>query len=145
MIKHYMDKIIEKGKQEDMEELGEIFRDMYEHIEECDPEEAHDIKTKMYEMACGKVITEEMAHEWVNSMLPYHEHWDKETTESVRNERGIEVEPTEWYVVLNMMYNDYFKAIQDDTETYIKLAIQWLKDEDAVKDKLYEYKKYIVE
>ena len=49
----------------------------------------------------------------------------------------------DFYVVANMMYNDYYDLVKDNEELALKMAYMWLNDEDSVKDKLYEYYKHI--
>lgn len=92
----------------------------------------------------GKTISKSMAKKWVTSMKPYGEHWDYETTTQLLKDNGINLEPIDFYVVINMMYNDYAKVIGDDLDMYVKLSRAWLKDEDAKEGKLYEYWKTIV-
>ena len=43
------------------------------------------------------------------------------------------------------MYNDYFDLTKEDETLALRLAKDWLDDEDAKKDKLYCYWKYIVD
>lgn len=49
----------------------------------------------------------------------------------------------DFYTAINMMYNDNYKLVKDNEELAIDLAINWLDDEDAVSNKIYEYYKYI--
>lgn len=41
--------------------------------------------------------------------------------------------------VLNMMYSDYYGAVPNDTNTYIRLALKFLEDKDAKEGKAYCY------
>ena len=108
--------------------------DFYEHLESL-----------LYESVYGKVISEEMAEKWVSMMSPYHLHWTMEQTSSVMKQYMPNGKPIDWFVVLNMMYNDYRDVLgTDEVDIYAKLAKGWLMDSDAKEDKLYCYYKNIV-
>ena len=49
------------------------------------------------------------------------------------------------YYTLNMMYNDYHKLFQEDTNKYVELALMWLEDEDSDGGdiKTYRYAVYV--
>ena len=96
-------------------------------------------------MANGKVLTEEMAYKWVENMKPKGEHWTIEETTNAMKEMGYNLNSMDFYVVANMMYNDYYDLVKDNEELALKMAYMWLNDEDSVKDKLYEYYKYVAE
>lgn len=143
MIREYLDKIIEKGSIEDMKCLGHIVIKAMDSLKENDNELYEEIKTKMYEMAYGKVLTKEMAEKWVNSMKPIA-RWSMEETNSVKNEYGADIDEISFYVVMNMMYSDYKNVFEDDIDKYYRMTMDFLKDEDAGDNKLYKYWKYIV-
>ena len=142
-IREYIKKIIDNGKQEDMEELSEMLEDTIYKLKEIDPKCYKKYKMKLYEMAYGKVLTEEMAYNWVQEMKPKHEHWTMEETTNAMASLGYNCNKIDYYVVANMMYNDYYNLVKDDEELALKMAYMWLDDEDAVKDKLYEYYRHI--
>ena len=117
-----------------LDTMKESNPDFYEHLESL-----------LYESVYGKVISEEMAEKWVSSMNPYHLHWTKEQTDSVMKQYAPSLKSLDWFVVLNMMYNDYRDELgTDEVDTYAKLAKGWLMDSDAKEDKLYCYYKNIV-
>ena len=97
----------------------------------------------LYEMAYGKKLTEEKAMNWVRSMKPKGEHWSMEETTSAMTSLGYECDKLEYYVVANMMYNDYYNIVRENEELALKLAYDWLSDADAIDNKLYEYWKHI--
>lgn len=142
-IREYIKKIVDNGKQEDMEELSEILEDIIYKLKETDPKCYQKYKMKLYEMAYGKVLTEEMAYNWVQKMKPKHEHWTMEETTNAMKEMGYNFNNIDFYAVANMMYNDYYDLVKDNEELALKMAYMWLNDEDSVKDKLYEYYKHI--
>lgn len=150
-VKDYMSKIIAKGKQEDMEELGEIFEEMFYELEEYDEKMYDKIGTKMYIMANGKVLTDDMKREWVKEMKPMAK-WTEEEVKSVASSYNIKVPYMSAFVILNMLYSDMKAALGsgDDEESlsrYLKATNDWYFDEDAKVDgeeKLFNYKMYVV-
>lgn len=58
-IKRMMNKIIEKGKQEDMEWFGDLFVDMVYEMKETNPNWYKSIEYQMHKMAYGDHLTEE--------------------------------------------------------------------------------------
>ena len=85
-----------------------------------------------------------MAEEWVSNMKPKHEHWTIEETTNAMQKMGYSCDKIEFYVVANMTYNDYYNIVKDDEELALRLAYDWIKDEDAKDNKLYEYWKHII-
>lgn len=144
-IKEYLDMIINKGKTEDMIELSKMLDKSIHKVKECDPEWFENKKMKLYEMAYGKTLNEHMAEEWVKTMEPMGKHWTIEETTKVMDNIGYSLDKQDFYIVANMMYNDYYDLIKDNEELAFKLAKDWLNDKDAKPDKLYCYWKYIIE
>lgn len=151
MIKEYIEKIVENGKQEDMEKLSDMLDETIEMMKENEPEKYKKYKMCLYEMANGKVLTDEMKEEWVRSMKPLAK-WTKEEIESVISQYELKVPVMSAYVIMNMLYSDIKSAlgIGDDEESlqrYIQATNDWYFDEDATNTeeaKLYNYWKYIV-
>lgn len=136
----YIDKIVESRDNDKMYELGCIVRDMMEYIEMEDAEEYAKIDRKMYEIVNGKILTEEKAEEIIKHMLPDGMKWTMTQTEEVRNQYGIgNVRDVDFWVVMNMAWNDYKEVFGDNVEMYAKFSEAFIKDEDAVKSKVYDY------
>jgi hypothetical protein len=112
-------------------EVKDVNYDLFKHI-----------KGEIYEMVYGKTISEDMASNWVNSMYPVGPYWTMEQTTSAMKSMGFSHNKVEFYVVANMMKNDYDDLIDD--ELALHLAHNWLDDKDAKEYKLYEYWKHIV-
>lgn len=138
MIKKYLNKIIENGNQEDMEELGDIFSDVMHELKEYNKPDYIEYKHKLCGMAYNYKIDEEMAHEIVENMRPLGEYWDMQTVASVLGTSSHSLE--DMYVVMNSLANDYQNIISlEDTDTYIKMAYAWLDDIDGKEHKLWKY------
>lgn len=133
------------------EEMEEMVEDLFEHLKEKDECKYWKMYFKMYEATHGKVLDEEMAETWVHTMKPFGEHWSKEQTDSVLDANGLVVDKIDFYAAMNMVYNDYYKAIEIGSMTedekinvYKNLAYYFIKDEDFGPNKMYEYYKTIV-
>lgn len=148
-IREYIEKIGENKKIEDMEKLGDMLADIIYKTKESHPELYEKYKMKLYEMAYGKVLTKEMAEDWVKNMKPMAK-WDYDTTTSVKKQVGItDIDDISFYVVMNMLYSDMSNVLgSGDTDesisAYIEATKDWLHDEDIGKNKLYDYWKYVV-
>lgn len=144
MIKKYIDKIVSNNKQEDMDKLSEMLVEIIYKMKEPHHEKYEYYKSQLYEMAEGKIVSEEMAHEWVEEMKPIGEHWTMEQTTNAMNSLGYKDRDIDFYVVANMIYNDYYELVKDNEELALKMAHSWINDEDAKEDKLYCYYKHII-
>lgn len=152
MHKEYVKKIMENTENFSKDEIyklvdeyGCLMEKALDHMKECDEKLYEEIEDCLYEMAYGKTISESMAKKWVQKMEPYGEKWSLEDTTNILRKNNLNLNSIDFYVVMNMMYNDYENTIGDDMTMYIKLARDWLKDEDAKENKLYNYYKYVVD
>lgn len=102
------------------------------------------IEGELYEMAYGKKISEDMAKMWVDNMTPIGRYWNMQQTTDAMNNLGYNHDKIDFFVVANMMRNDYNDLTQNDDVLALKLAHDWLNDEDAKDHKLYEYWKHVV-
>lgn len=106
---------------------------LYEHIE-----------GEMYEMAYGKKISEEMAKKWVDNMKPVGRYWTMEQTTKAMTDLGYNHDKIDFFVVANMMKNDYADLTAEDDALALKMAHNWLNDKDARDCKLYQYWKHVI-
>ena len=144
MVKQYLEKIGESKDQEKMKKLGEMFEELMAKLKEGHLEMYKEYKMCLYEMAYGYMLTEEMAQNWIYSMKPFGMKWNLEQIKSVIEEQKLSVEPIDFWAIMNAMYNDYNELFGEEVNTYVKLSIDFLKDEDAKPNKVYNYWKYIV-
>lgn len=144
MIRKYIEKIGDKRNVEDMKRLGDMLSEIIYETKESHPEIYEKYKIELYEMAYGKKVSEDMADKWVKEMRPAGLHWTIDETTTAMQSLGYNIDRVDFYVVANMMYNDYFDLVKDNEEMALKLAKDWLEDEDATENKLYCYWKYIV-
>lgn len=146
-IRKYIKKIVENKNVEDMQELGDMLAEVIYNMKESHPEMYEKYKMKLYTMAYGKVLTQEMAEEIVKKMQPYGEYWNFDTTTSVKNQFGIkDISDVDFYIVMNDKYNNnkdtVEKFITDENqqlEMYIDLTKNFVLDPDAKEDKVFSY------
>lgn len=143
--------MLKQALKEDDAEMEEIVEEILKHLKEKDKCKYLKMYFKTYESAYGKKLNEEMAKEWVHSMKPYAEHWTKEQTDAVFKNQGLSVNEIDFYVAMNMMYNDYSKVLENEDmseeekiKAYIKLAYYFIKDEDFGEGKVFEYYKMVM-
>ena len=139
-IEDYIEKIVENGRIEDMEELSDMLEDTMEIIKDYDSECYKELEMKLYKMAYGNTLNKEMAEEIVSKMRPYGKRWSLEETKQLQEQRGINnVSPYDFFVVINSAYNDYKNIFADDIEGYIRFTMDFIQDEDAKQDKVFLY------
>ena len=140
-INSYIEKIVNNGKPEDMEELSEILEDLMYIVKDYDEDCYKKYKMKLYGMAYNYKFTKEMAEEIVENMKPRAEIWDYETTISVKNQYGLDnINQEDFYLVINSLGNDYADVISiEEVDTYVKMAKAWIEDKDAKENKTWIY------
>lgn len=131
------------GKTETMEHLTEMVDDFVEEVREHHKDKVEDFIIAV-DLLLNPHFDRETAKYAVSKMKnkdgSVGEHWSKETTDKVLENRDYDFNPCDWYVALNMMYSDFYKQGRSD-DTYIELAKDFLSDEDAPK---YKMKKYYI-
>ena len=76
-------------------------------------------------------------------------HWTMEQAKQVMAQKGVECDPLEFWLALNMMYSDYCKVFRkygvgDKIDFYVDMAKAFLDDKDAYPDKLTRYYNSVV-
>lgn len=139
-IEEYIERIVDNGKIEDMEELSDMLEDTMEIIKNYDEKCYKEFEMKLYKMAYGNHLNKSIAQDIVNKMRPYGMRWNIEETESMQRQRGLEDIPkADFFVVINSAYNDYKDIFGEDLEGYIRFTIDFIKDEDAKEGKVFKY------
>lgn len=96
-------------------------------------------------------LTHDEAEEWCDNMANADgtkgPHWTYEQASQLMAQRGIDCDPMDFWVTLNMMHSDYSKVAKaystNNPNFYADMAAAFLCDEDAVKDKLVQYWEHI--
>lgn len=89
-------------------------------------------------------IEPEEAERHVRAMKPFGQVWSRAEIENYLRTKGIEGRTCEWYLVMNMVRNDYYNTAkmvgkQDDADFYYSLAKDFIMDPDAKKHKVAKY------
>lgn len=139
-IENYIKTIVEMGSNEDMHEMSDIFDDTLETIKKLDDRKYRQYKMRLYKIAYGNVLNQQMADEIVRNMQPHGMRWSIEETRNLQNQYGLgHIKDTDFYVVMNSAYNDYRDLFNDNVEDYMKFTLDFIQDEDAVNDKVFVY------
>ena len=128
---------------DDDEEGGGKYAGNFRHRENSRKHEADEAVT----------FDEHKAKEWVRDMKngdgSTGEHWKPEHTEPLRVAHCPDCEKMEFWAAMNMMYSDYCEVAKkmnvDKPEFYACMAKAFLMDEDAGREKLAKYIKYVAE
>lgn len=127
----------------DIHTLRECLIHAIDKIKILDEDLYDDFELSLYRKAYGDHVSENLAHHWVESLRNKDgttgPHWSKSQTDSYAGS----FDKNDWYVVLNMMYSDYYSP-KFDTSTYLELAKDWLSDKDTAEGKLLNYYMYVI-
>ena len=139
-IENLIDKIVDNGDLESMKNLSEILEDLMEVIEQYDENCYKKYEMVLYKMAYGNMLNREMAENIVSKMKPYAMRWSIDETKQIQQQFGIsDIRPIDFFVVINSAYNDYKNIFNEDIESYVKFAMDFINDEDAKNDKVFLY------
>ena len=102
-------------------------------------------------------MNEETAMAWVDSMegedrsKPKGGKWSPEQLEPLAKKHGVPTSGPEWwafYAVVNAMYSDYCEVAKayniTSPDFYAKLALAFMRDRDALPEKVERYLRYVV-
>ena len=139
-IERLIQRIVDDGDRKEMEELSDILTEVVNLIKKYDEDCYREYKMKLYKMAYGDHITEEMAIEIVNNMKPIGMRWNINETEQIQRDYGYDgIDPIDFFLVMNQAANDFRDVFGDNLETYIRYTKAFICDEDAIKDKVTTY------
>lgn len=132
-------KAMDKGFSEESWQITDEFIDML-----CKkyPSLYDDIIDKL-ECLAYKIPREE-AENIVRRMSPKGQYWTFNQAKEFAQNHGITHDWINWYLVLNMVYNDYCDTaktfgLQNDPEFYFSLARDFIEDPDAKPLKVEKY------
>lgn len=146
-IEEYIEKIVDNGKIEDMETLSDILEDTMEIIKDYDKECYKEFEIKLYKMAYGNHLNKSMAEDIVNNMRPFGKRWTLEESKRIQEQFGMnDISPIDFFTVLNRNFNDsrntaerFTKNPEEEVEFYVCLTRDFIKDEDAKPNKIFDY------
>lgn len=140
-IRTISDTIYKSGDRAKKEMMDEVYYKMADYLKAYN-QEWYD---KFYEEAEGIIyeISEEHAKQIVMAMRPYGQRWSCEEIKELLASKGIMDKTRCYYLVMNMMYNDYYRTAKqynlDVPEFYFDLSYDFINDADAKKHKVEKY------
>ena len=115
-------------------------------------------KLERYERINGPHFTEESAHKAVKKMENEDgtkgPRWSIEEAERVAQQYGVNLKSEkfnkyDWFVALNMIRSDFYRAVvnmtgTDNVKHFVELAKAWLNDKDIEEGKMWFYFRYVM-
>ena len=140
-FKKTIEKLREK-KDLDWEQIDDIICQAYDTLERIDPRTYQHLTSQLETIAYS--IDREDAETIVRNMRPKGQMWSFEQVKEFVKSRGISDRWVDWYLVMNMSYNDYYNTAklyghQNDEEFYFNLAKDFIDDPDADPHKVAKY------
>lgn len=116
------------------------------------------LKIERHEAMYGPHFNEEQALKAVSKMENEDgsrgEHWSLEEATSIANQYGINLKSEkfnkyDWYVALNMVRSDYYRAVVnmtngDHIKYFVELTKAWINDKDIDEGKMWYYYCYVM-
>lgn len=89
-------------------------------------------------------IPKDEAEKIVRNMKPRGQYWSYDDVANFLKDKGITTDIVDYYLVMNMAYNDYYSTaatygLQKDAEFYFSLAKDFIQDPDAKPHKVSKY------
>lgn len=131
-----------KNKETDWEQVNEINCQAYEALKRSDPRTYANLTEWLETLAYS--IDKTHAEEIVRNMRPKGQMWTCEQVKQLVESKGITSNFIDWYLVMNMCYNDYYSTaaiygLQNDVDFYYNLAKDFIEDPDAEPHKVARY------
>lgn len=132
--------LMEKGT--DWNQINRINEKVWKRLSEVDSGSYKMFREELEGMLYMYTMPE--AEEIVRNMRPYGEMWDSEQITDYVTSKGITCNYIEWYMVMNMMRNDFDKTAnifghQDDMDFFYNLADDFINDIDGKPYKVGKY------
>lgn len=138
-------KLIDEATHEQLKEFTKDYLSMLKGTNQELYEEAENILYKeVYGCHFNKWLLDKALAKMENEDGTKGGHWTLDQTTGVANQNGITFDTFneyDWCYVLNMVYSDYYNAVDNNLNTFVKMAKKFLMDKDAPKGKAYIYYK----
>jgi len=139
-IEEIIQRVVDNGNIEDMHTLSDILEDTMEIIKKYDEDCYKKYEMELYKMAYGNNLSRKMAEDIVSQMRPYRKRWSIEETQRIQDEYGLNnINPVDFFIVMNSAYNDYKDLFDENVEMYVRFTNDFINDEDAKEDKVFLY------
>ena len=138
-VRELINKIVDSEDKSKMYEMQDVFEDLLYALKEHHEKMYHKYKMCLYKIAYGETLNEEMAKDIVEDMQPYGEHWNMQQTSDVLKSHNLNVNDIDFYVVMNMAYNDYHELFDENLESYVNYSKLFIQDDDSKDNKVFLY------
>ena len=135
--------IIEDANLQQLKDFAHYSLSMVKRIDE---DVYDDIEMYLYKEVYGchftKWLLEKALKNMINEDGTFGGHWSVEQTTMVARNSGIEFKDFneyDWNYVMNMVYSDFYGAVPNETQAYVKVAKKFLEDKDASVGKALRY------
>lgn len=134
-----MTKLLDKGVED---EVWTISEDMLNKLARKDPMLFEEYIDKLEHLAYR--IPKDEAERIVRAMRPKGQYWSYTQVMDLVRSKGVTSDCVNWYLVMNMVYNDYCATakhfgLQNDVEFFYHLAKDFIEDPDAKPMKVEKY------
>ena len=134
-----MTKLLNKGVDD---EVWTVSEDMLNKLSRKDPVLFDEYIEKLEQLAYR--IPKDEAERIVRNMRPKGQYWTYTQVMDLVKSKGITGDWTNWYLVMNMVYNDFCATakhfgLHNDVEFYYHLAKDFIEDPDAKPMKVEKY------
>ena len=123
-------------------QLREFTTDILSMLKETNHDLYEELEISLYKKVYGKHFSDWLLEKATKNMInedgTIGPHWTVEQTTNAARNNGItfkEYNEYDWNYVMNMIYSDYFGAVNDDTNIYARMAKKFLQDKDAKEGK----------
>lgn len=132
-------KAVDKGYGDEAWEVADIAMD---RLEKADPEAYNEAMLSLEKLAYK--INRDEAEQIVRNMRPKGQAWSYQQVVDAVKERGVTSDFCNWYLVMNMVYNDFMNTaraygVQNDVDFFFSLAKDFIEDPDARPLKVEKY------
>lgn len=134
-----MTRLLDKGVDD---EIWEISEDMLNKLSRKDPALFDNFMEQLEQLAYR--IPKDEAERIVRAMRPKGQYWSYSQVCDLAKSKGMAGDWTNWYLVMNMVYNDYCSTakmygLQNDVDFFFNLAKDFIEDPDAKPMKVEKY------
>lgn len=128
------------------EQLREFVDDTLGMLKETNEDLYDELEIHLYKEIYGCHFSDWMLESAVKHMINEDgttgAHWTIDQTNNVARQIGIPFDKYneyDWNYAMNMMYSDFYGAVNNEVNTYAKMAKKFLEDKDAKEGKALRY------
>lgn len=140
MCNKYLEEIIEFGNEESVDTIKYVFDIAMDYLHEKNYSLYKQLEMELYVAVNGEKLNREMAEEIIMKMQPYHMKWSLEQTKELQKQNNLEnIEPIDFWIVMNMAANDYNTLFGEDIQKYVEFTKLFISSPDSKDGKVFRY------